>query len=170
MPDGTYLGELEFTDENPGFNDGGFVPYRNSIYCGEGMLRQELAIRDFATKPEFRAVIPGCELLGALRNNEQLPQVTADITLSEVMGSVIVSGEVIKAAIEYYYKRRAPDDYLDHVYQFGASRDENGLPFKTINSGNRTFAASAFNDEFGITLPGQVVLVVDNELELGAVI
>ncbi|MFL1484896.1 hypothetical protein [Marinobacter sp. LN3S78] len=163
--DGQYLGNIYF---GGGMNfEDGYIPFRNQITTRDGLQIEIHAMRDFTTMPEFRAVRPGCDLMNALTRPDRLPQVSAQIAVEDLGDGIRVSGEVIKAALEYYFKRAAPDDYLDHVYQFDMDRTGNGMPFKTVNSGNRTFAAAAIKDSFDTILPGQLVLVVDNELEMG---
>lgn len=125
---------------------------------------------DYTTKPEFVARRPGCELAGSMIRPQRVPQVTATITAQALPEGVALTGEVIKAAIEYYFKRAAPDDYLDHVYYLDASRDENGVPFKPVSSGNQTFDRANIADDFGVLTPAQIVLTIDNELKLGSAI
>ena len=151
--------------------DHGFIVNGNRLYADNtslgGSVRWERAFRPFTTKPEFRAIRPGCGLVDALVKPGALPQVTADITVASYPNGVSLDGELIKAAIEYLYRREAPEDYLDHVYQFDVTRTANGLPFNTVTTGNRTFARAGIADEFDALLPGRIVLTIDNELTLG---
>ena len=120
------------------------------------------ALVDFVTKPEFFAVRPGCEALAALRNFVPV-QTTAQISVSTTLNGVIVSGEVIKAALEFYFGRAMPDDYLDHVYLVDSSQDK----FKPISSGNSTFRRAGIADDFEIRTPTNLVLRIDSELTPG---
>ncbi len=119
----------------------------------------------FITKPEFRVSKIGCAFAGLLKSTPI--QVKAAIVATERPEGVTLTGELIKAAIEFYFKREAPADYLDHVYGLTASRDDFGLPFKTVNTGNRSFAAAGIADSFGIMAPSELILKIDNELTLG---
>ncbi|WP_375191232.1 hypothetical protein [Marinobacter sp.] len=150
-----------------------FYVERNDIWAmsgtaGDGI--KKLAVRDYTTKPLIRSITPGCDLFTAYAKPQDLPQITADIQAEELPNGLKLSGELIKAAIEYHYRRKAPDDYLDHVYQFDLTQDGSGQPFKTITGGNASFARTNVIDNFTTILPGRVVLVLDNELELGAAI
>lgn len=120
----------------------------------------------FTTKPEFRATRRGCGATAILKS-EPL-QVSADIEAVDIQTGVKISGEVIAAAIEFYYGRRVPADYLDHVYGFTASRDGQGLRFFPVNTGNRSFAAAGISDDFELLTPTEIVIKIDNELKLGA--
>ena len=172
-PDGQYLETLNYDALVGSINfEYGYVPFRDWLFCDnntiDGTTRYKRALRTYETQPEFQAVRPGCGLQDAMVVPDALPQVTAGISIQKLGNGILVDGEVIKAALEYYYKRQAPDDYLDHVYQFDTSIGGDGLPFRMINTGNRTFARSGVADDFQIQLPGQISLVVDNELTMGA--
>lgn len=117
------------------------------------------ALTDFASKPEFSAVRPGCEYQAGLLNY-QSPQITADITVSETMAGVTVTGEVIKAALEFYLRRVVGDNYLDHVYGLDVSNPG----FNRIVTGNETFKRAGVLDDLAITVPAQIVIKIDNEL------
>jgi len=123
------------------------------------------AFRDFETRPEISSIKPGCELSNSLEKPVSLVQIRANVTASQLQSGVVLSGEVIRGALEYYFKQAAPTNYLDSVYQFDISRDGTGQRFNTINTGNRSFLASGIADDFAMLLPGQVVLVIDNKLK-----
>lgn len=174
-PDGEYIGTLDYSALDGLIRlDYGYQPYRNLLFADDntidGTTRYKRALRTYQEKPEFEAIRPGCGLSNAMVVPERMPQITADLSIQKLGDGILVSGEVIKAALEFYYKRKAPADYLDHVYQFDATRDGDGMPFKAINTGNRTFKRAAVSDNFSIQLPGKLVLVVDNELTMGAFI
>ncbi len=133
-------------------------------------LRRVAAV-DYVTKPEFSALRNGCNAAHYInRKPGRAPQISADITVSESPEAVTISGEVIKAAIESYFGRKAPDDYLDHVYTFDVSNGALGQAFKPISSGNETFKAAAVVDDFSIQAPGQILMTIDNEMTLGGVL
>jgi hypothetical protein len=165
--------DFEFIEE---FSPGVSRPFEKDFYVKGGVVYQAenlgdtvvaLAVRDFTTKPEFIAVRGGCELKQAVSKNSELPQTLADITVNELTSGVEIRGNLIRAALEFYYRRAAPDDYLDHVYGLDYTRDAAGLPIKAISTGNRTFLASGVADEFDTLLPGQIILIIDNDLTLG---
>ena len=169
MPDFEFIEQKEFSL-------GSFKDFGKDFYVKGGVVYQctnrdetvrALAVRDFTTKPEFIAVRGGCELKQAVSKNAELPQTLADITVNELTSGVEIRGNLIRAALEFYYRRAAPDDYLDHIYALDYTRDAAGLPIKAISTGNRTFLASGVADEFDTLLPGQIVLIIDNDLTLG---
>lgn len=126
-----------------------------------------VALYDYTTKPEFISRRPGCGLLGSPFEADQLPQIKADITATGYYNGVVIEGEIIKAALEYHFRKEAPADYLDHVYQFSASRQKNGAPFQTQYAGNQTFERALIADDFGVLIPGRMTITIDNELTMG---
>ena len=157
------VGGLSYEDDD---NFQCAIRYREYLYITKSwnpaQVRQYV-YEGFTPKPELAAVRPGCEFRSVLMGYTT-PNITANITATVTLSGVELSGEVIKAAIEYYFRRRAPADYLDHVYAL----DSNTTGFMTTGSGNRTFAAANIDDNFTVTLPGKLVLKLDQELELGA--
>lgn len=136
--------------------------YYRGVMSGTTASLQKRALVDFQTKPEFFAVRPGCEFTAALRNFNPI-QTTASFTVTETVEGVIVSGEVIKAALEFYFGRKMPDDYLDHVYLLDSSQ----AGFQPVSSGNETFARAAIADAFTVRTPCNLILRIDSELALG---
>lgn len=126
-----------------------------------------VALYDYTTKPEFISRRPGCGLLGSPFEADQLPQIKADITATGYYEGVVIEGEIIKAALEYHFRKEAPADYLDHVYKFSASRQKNGAPFQTQYAGNQTFDRANIADSFGVLLPGRMTITIDNALTMG---
>jgi hypothetical protein len=169
---GASLKNLDYTLASFVYFDTNVVVLGDTVYFANS--RQDniraFALEDFTTKPTFDAVRPGCELKNTILKTRELPQITADITASELLAGVVLSGQLIKAALEYYYQRKAPDDYLDHVYHLDYSSDQNGVPVKAINTGNETFKRAEVVDDFSTLLPGQIVITLDNELTLGGVL
>jgi hypothetical protein len=169
---GATIKNLDYTLASFVYFDTNLVVLGDTVYFANS--RQDniraFALEDFTTKPTFDAVRPGCELKNTILKTRELPQITADITANELLAGVVLSGQLIKAALEYYYQRKAPDDYLDHVYHLDYSSDQNGVPVKAINTGNETFKRAEVVDDFSTLLPGQIVITLDNELTLGGVL
>lgn len=166
------IGTFSDADGYPSIAEG-FDVERNTIYrartqqvTGTNLFKNVLF--EFTPSPKLRAVRPGCGVVGALLKREATPQLTASITATEVAQGIQVEGELIKAALEYHYRRAMPDDYLDHVYAFDVSRDKDGLPVPVRTSGNRTFARASVSDDFSTLTPSRVVLTIDDELQQGA--
>jgi len=147
----------------------GFSVHRDTAYSPAGSGAQPIgkAVRDFQTKPEFRAVLPGCAAISALYRGDSKTQTSAVVVVEEGTRGVKVKGEVIKAALEFYYKRQVVGDYLDSIYSFDLSSDEGGNPFRAITSGNRSFKAAGIIDDFGILTPGNIAISFDDSLQLG---
>jgi hypothetical protein len=80
----------------------------------------------------------------------------------------IISGEIIRTAIEFYFKKEVADDYLDHVFKFMAvyQGDQTDVLQKNIvQSGGATFLRLKIEDDFTIRIPGYIVLTLDNGLK-----
>jgi len=120
------------------------------------------------------SISPADETLGARVHNYTIRetnvggQITASVTVEELADAVAISGEVIKAAIEYYFRRKAPADYMDHIYFADLGKNRVGEPIKPISSGNETFKRAGIADNFEIRVPGRLSFTIDSELELGA--
>lgn len=170
---GTLGAEVAITyegNQNNGVQYGRAVVHGDDVFFMEDVSETRVrkhAFKDYTTKPEFRAIRPGCDITQAMVKPDQLPQITASITATGQSNGVKVTGEVIRAAIEYYFRRAVPDGYLDHVYAVDFTRDGSSRPFAPIVTGNQTFARANVADEFNTLLPGQVVITIDNELTLG---
>jgi hypothetical protein len=157
------------TTDNGLFTINGMDYYTNAYRQGGASvpILVKAAVKDYTTKPEFIARRPGCELAGAFIRPDAVPQITATVSVEELPRGVSLSGQIIKAALEYYYRRAVPADYLDHIYYFNLSADGNGLPFKAVNAGNQTFDRANVVDAFSVLTPARVTLTIDNGLTLG---
>ena len=167
---GAEVGIIYEGNQNSGIQYGRMVVHGDDVFFMEHVSETRVrkhALVNYTTKPEFRAIRPGCELTQALIRPDQLPQITATITTETQANGVKVSGELIRAAMEYYFRRAVPDGYLDHVYAVDFTRDGYGRPFAPIVTGNETFLRATVADNFTTLLPGQVVITIDNELTLG---
>jgi hypothetical protein len=146
--------------------------YRNQLYISPGAQSAQLYTAkvwdQYDTSPRIEAVRPFCGLNNALLKRTDPIVLTAAITAREVATGIQIEGELIKAALEYYYRAKVPDDYLDHIYGFDVSRDKNGFPFKKLVSGNRTFKAAQIVDNLSTLAPSRVTVILDNEMKLGA--
>lgn len=99
---------------------------------------------------------------------EDAPLIDADVTLARVGNSVLVTGEVIKAAIMAVTGRSVGDDYLDHVYAFEYSSGKAGLRSYIKQTGGRSFSAAGIADAFSVEFPAEVKLTIDDGLPLGS--
>jgi hypothetical protein len=151
------------------YETGGFISGIETVARGNASdtTLHKVATFDFTTKPEFIAVRPGCGLKTALIKPGAVPQVSADITAISYLNGIELSGELIKAALEFYFRRKVEAGYLDHIYSIDFGRDGNGNTFKPINTGNQTFDRANVADSFITLLPGKITMTIDNELTLG---
>ncbi|WP_101675635.1 hypothetical protein [Alloalcanivorax mobilis] len=67
-------------------------------------------------------------------------------------GSVMLSGELLRAALEIYTGRFMPADYLDYVYAVVAD-NLNGISPRVIDAGGQSFAAAGLVDDAYGTFP-----------------
>ena len=75
----------------------------------------------------------------------------------------LISGELIRYALEIYTGKRMPDDYLDYVYSFKASNALSGLN-EEAGGGAETFKKAKIADNFSVYSPSVIHISVDNEL------
>ena len=158
-------------------NDGGNFSYgfstinrekNQTLVADAPNVAAVVALEDFTTKPEFVVRREDCGLASGFYRPNNIPQITANIAAEQLPNGVVLTGEVIRAALEYFYRRAVSDGYLDHVYALDLTATETGVPFPQIVTGNETFKRAGIKDDFGFLTPGQVVLTIDNELKLGA--
>lgn len=89
----------------------------------------------------------------------------ADVTYSGEVGSFKVTGEMIKAALEWSMGKFIADGYLDNVYAIEFSSPEIGKPYR-VASGDQSFLAAGIEDSFSVTLPQKITIVTDRELPI----
>jgi len=127
-------------------------------------------LRDFSSKPEFKAVIPGCGVIDSIYKSQAEPQITANFTIQEDVSGVAILGQLIKASLEFYYRREVVGNYLDSVYTFDVSSDANGNRTRVLSTGNRSFASENIEDNFSIMTPGNIFITIDKSLQLGRIL
>jgi hypothetical protein len=67
-------------------------------------------------------------------------------------GRVLMSGEILRAALEIYTGRYMPANYLDYVYRVRAE-NLNGISPRTVDSGGKSFLAAGIPDDASGTFP-----------------
>lgn len=149
----------------------GRAVFRNSVFVARTQQVQSHVTkkvwRPYDTSPKIAAYRSGCGLVNALVKESGSVLIEANIDVSDTSSGFAIEGELIRAALEYYYRRAVPSSYLDHVYAVDATSDANGAPFKKISTGNETFRKAGVKDQFGAMAPGRITLTIDNELTLG---
>jgi hypothetical protein len=91
---------------------------------------------------------------------------TANVTLTDSQGQTAVAGEVIKAALELFYRARIGEDYLDSVFAVTFFRPLSGAVMQTIGSKGSTLARQGIEDDFNVYFPSRIDLTVDATLPL----
>lgn len=74
-------------------------------------------------------------------------------------GRVIVSGQVLRAALEIYLRRFIPNDYLDFIYAV-TFENESGIAPRTISSGGQSFKAAGIDDAFSCEFPQRITITL----------
>jgi hypothetical protein len=155
------------------FANTGFYVIGNNLYAFDARVGvwtiRKSAVETYETKPEIRAILPGCDLASAITVPRFIPQINAQVEFFSLEGgsSLGMSGEVIKAVLEYYFKRSVPSDYLDHVYTFDMGLDSDFTNFVPISSGNRSFLAFGIEDDFSTSLPNKFTVTIADTLKFG---
>lgn len=100
----------------------------------------------------------GC---GAARMfKETREETSANIYVERVdAGTVLMSGETIRACLEFYAGRPVRLDYLDFVYAFKAE-NINGFAGRKISAGGQSFLAAGIEDDFVMEFPQRVTLTL----------
>lgn len=102
------------------------------------------------------------------RPDPELPT-TADLIMKEGWGEgAVVSGQIIKACLEWYYRRELVGEYMDSVFGFwGPKNDLTGGSLPPVWGGAYTLAWAEYEDDFEVILPSKVRIEIDNSLQLG---
>lgn len=91
---------------------------------------------------------------------------TAAITVSDEGDGKLISGEVIRAVLEWHFQCEVLDGYMDYV--FGVRYLDRGVE-RGINTHAESLAYAKVEDNFQATLPGSFTLIIDDRLPLGTV-
>jgi len=102
------------------------------------------------------------------RDRKGLHETQAEITYTDQSSGRVMSGQIIKAALELYFGKTVAADYMDHVYSveiiaLGVLPYE-FTPYRRITVAGKTLAAAGVHDEFTAHNPGRIVLEIDDTL------
>lgn len=114
-------------------------------------------------------VVTSCSQWGALVDRElETFHTRASVAVEAAPGGQIrVSGEVIRAALEFYFRRTVPDDYMDHVYSFETNGDPYGGAKIIAHGGGQSLKKIGAADNFDVVLPASFRVTVDQDLQRG---
>lgn len=91
----------------------------------------------------------------------------ADVKYTATSEGRILSGEVVRAALELYFGKEVGDSYLDHVFEFTAHSGVSPViipELLTTKVVGESFAAAGIPDDFKVHDPGWLELVIDKDL------
>ena len=81
-------------------------------------------------------------------------------------GRLSVSGEIIKASLELYYRRFLAENYMDHVFDVTFFRPANGSVLQSLGGRSVTMQRLGIQDNFTVFMPSRIDITVDNDLPL----
>lgn len=146
-----------------------FVGY-SSGHAGKGNISRAVA-ETFDTPLEVQAIKDsggGCvaaQVLG--RDRTAHLYTTAGVTVTGSGDDLSVWGELVKFALENYFRAEVEPNYLDHVFSVEFSRPGNGALSLPVNGGVNSFDRQSIADDFTVYLPTNIKLTIDQGLSLG---
>lgn len=142
------LPSSEFQFPNNNYFAVGAALSKNGVIIGHGPL-VEYAITDISLTAS--GSVTSCAGGGFLKSSPIDTQ--AEIYTQRLDdGRVLMSGEILRAALEIYTGRYMPANYLDYVYRVRAE-NLNGISPRTVDSGGKSFLAAGIPDDASGTFP-----------------
>ncbi|WP_027331085.1 hypothetical protein [Marinimicrobium agarilyticum] len=142
----------------------------NFVYMAKNdqdpLIIQKFAGIDFTTIPTFGAYEAGSEYRYVMQKRKEVYS-GADVQVFEVADGALINGEVIRCALESFYGRRMPKNYMNHVYHFAASRGGTGLPIQSKGGGNNTLERIKETDSGAVLTPCRITITHDSDIEMG---
>ena len=136
----------------PGINtsfEGAALTVRDTLLVGKGNGVSEYALEDITITAS--GSVTSCAGGGFLKTSPIDTQ--AEIYTQRLDdGRVLMSGEILRAALEIYTGRYMPGNYLDYVYRVRAE-NLNGISPRTVDSGGKSFLAAGIPDDASGTFP-----------------
>lgn len=112
----------------------------------------------------------GCDV-SLLDESYDAVRTTAAVTLTSERGRVKVTGQVIKAFLELFYRTKIGTSYLDHVYAATFYSPVSGAVVESVGGQSVTLDRLNVEDDFSIYFPSRVDLVIDSNLpKIGALL
>ena len=88
----------------------------------------------------------------------------ADLIITKEYGRIKASGELIRAALELYYRQELGADYMDNVYDVTLYQPLTGYVLESIGGRSVTLAAIGVVDDFSAYLPSRLDITIDSNL------
>lgn len=169
-PDSGYLEEVVEAGALTGTRSGWVPLGRHLIRYDDGARRlRRQVFRDFDSPIQLDIISNACNEWEAIteQKTDQFHTLAAVTAEKLVTGEVRVKGEVIRAVLEFYFKRFIDDDYLDHAYYFSTNGDPFGGTRIIKNGGGNSLRKIGVLDDFDINIPANFEITIDQSLGLG---
>lgn len=128
---------------------GAALTVRDTLLIGTGNGVEEFAVDDITITAS--GSVTSCAGGGFLKSSPI--DTKAEIYTQRLDdGRVLISGEILRAALEIYTGRYMPANYLDYVYRVRAE-NLNGISPRTVDSGGKSFLAAGIPDDASGTFP-----------------
>jgi hypothetical protein len=88
----------------------------------------------------------------------------ADLIITKEYGRIKATGELIRAALELYYRQELGADYMDNVYDVTLYQPLTGYVLESIGGRSVTLAAIGVVDDFSAHLPSRLDITIDSNL------
>lgn len=89
---------------------------------------------------------------------------TADLELTREFGQLKASGQLIKAALELYYRKPLGESYMDNIYDVTIYQPITGAVLESIGGRSITLAALEVEDNFSAYFPSRLDITIDSKL------
>jgi len=88
----------------------------------------------------------------------------ADLTVARENGRVLASGELIRAALELYYRQPLASGYMDNIYDVTIYEPFADSILESIGGRSITLAALGIEDNFTAYFPSRIDITIDSQL------
>ena len=169
-----FVRDIDLGDRSTGELYDGFAPlgrfyavmgpgsvYGSEVQEGRAAI---FAFEEFTTPGQIQTIKPRCNGLSFLADSYEDTFITADVVMTPTAGGVVITGEVIRAALEQYFGRPVADGYMDHVYRFEVAGDLVGAQAIIREGGSRSLQARSVKDDLSVTVPSQMSITIDDDL------
>jgi hypothetical protein len=132
----------------------------DELFYESAAIETELTMRGFASRV-------GCDvsLIDPRYDNFAT---SAKITTEDKFGRVKVSGELIKAALELYYRKPLASGYMDSVFDVTIYTPASSSLIESIGGRSITLAALEVVDNFKAYLPGRLDITIDANIKFAS--
>jgi hypothetical protein len=131
---------------------------------GYGLFYETAAVQSDLSLRGFASAV-GCEIINLDPQYDNFAT-RADVSLTNEFGRVKVQGELIKAALELYYRNFLDVGYMDHVFDVTVYNPTNGSVLQSIGGRSVTLSRLGVVDDFSGYFPSRIDITVDAGLPL----